>query len=93
VSGSTQMHPEHCRTSCSDERPINADAEGSTGCARCTAILLDRGSEAEKNFRLLMKAVGEAHAKTCESGAFNNIDEVPPWIIDRFDELVRKESR
>ena len=37
--------PEHDRTSCSDERPINVDPEGSTGCARCTAIHLDQGAE------------------------------------------------
>lgn len=34
-------YPEHCRTSCSDAEPINACAEGSTGCARCTALALD----------------------------------------------------
>lgn len=31
-------YPEHSRTSCSDEHPINADAGGS-GCHRCNAIL------------------------------------------------------
>lgn len=37
----TQYYPEHCRTSCDDESPINAEAGGSNGCARCTAIKLD----------------------------------------------------
>lgn len=38
-------HPEHDRTSCSDHKIINADAEGSTGCARCTALLMDQRDE------------------------------------------------
>lgn len=40
----TETHPEHDRTSCNDEGMQNADAEGSTGCARCTALVLDRDS-------------------------------------------------
>lgn len=39
-------HPEHDRTSCSDEDPCNAEAEGSCGCARCTSIHLIRGEAA-----------------------------------------------
>lgn len=39
-------YPEHDRTSCDDQRPINATAEGSTGCARCTAIKLDQRDQA-----------------------------------------------
>lgn len=38
-----ETYPEHDRTSCSEDNPnINATAEGSTGCARCTALLLER---------------------------------------------------
>ncbi len=37
-----QHHPEHNRTSCSDEEPSNAEPTGSHGCARCTALLLDQ---------------------------------------------------
>lgn len=40
-----QYYPEHDRTSCSDADPCNAEARGSCGCARCTAILLDQGDE------------------------------------------------
>jgi hypothetical protein len=40
-----QYHPEHHRTSCSDAHPINAEAGGSNGCARCTALLLDQRDE------------------------------------------------
>lgn len=39
-------HPEHDRLSCSDTAPINADPAGSTGCARCTAILLEQREQA-----------------------------------------------
>jgi len=36
-------YPEHDRTSCNESNPnINATADGSTGCARCTALLLER---------------------------------------------------
>lgn len=38
-------HREHDRTSCSDAEVFNADPEGSTGCARCTALLLDQRDE------------------------------------------------
>ncbi len=41
-NGHAQWHPEHARTSCSDSSIVNADPEGSTGCARCTALLLDQ---------------------------------------------------
>ena len=40
-----RYYPQHDRTSCSDAHPVNATAEGSTGCARCTAILLDQREE------------------------------------------------
>lgn len=53
---SAQSHPHHDRTSCSDAHPINADAEGSTGCARCTALELDRGAEAIQLIRDLIAA-------------------------------------
>ena len=33
-------YPEHDRTSCSDERPINAEANG-MGCKRCNAIFFE----------------------------------------------------
>lgn len=35
-----ENHPEHCRTSCSDEGRENADPTG-TGCHRCTALVMD----------------------------------------------------
>lgn len=36
-----QYYPEHERTSCSDSEPCNAEAGGSFGCARCTALAMD----------------------------------------------------
>ncbi len=51
---SAEYHPEHDRTSCSDEHPTNVDPEGSTGCARCTAIHLDQGAEAIQHLRALI---------------------------------------
>lgn len=50
---SSASHPEHDRTSCSDEHPINTDAEGSTGCARCTALDLERGYAAIELLRAM----------------------------------------
>ena len=39
-------YPNHDRTSCLEDNPkINATAAGSTGCARCTALLLERDAE------------------------------------------------
>ena len=53
VNERTQYYPEHDRTSCSDEDACNAEAGGSHGCARCTAILLDeRDALAERCERL-----------------------------------------
>lgn len=37
-----EYHPEHDRSSCSDGDLCNASPEGSTGCARCTALKLDK---------------------------------------------------
>lgn len=51
-----QYHPEHDRTSCSDESPINADPACSAGCARCTALLLDQRTELLTALRQLMDA-------------------------------------
>lgn len=34
-------YPEHDRDSCSDAAPTNSTPEGSTGCARCTALVID----------------------------------------------------
>lgn len=48
-----QYYPEHDRTSCSDADPCNAEAGGSHGCARCTAIMMDeRDALAERCERL-----------------------------------------
>lgn len=68
------FYPEHDRTSCSDDSPINADAGGSCGCARCTAILLDQrdellavaealiGSVTQQDERGNVYALGKLHA-------------------------------
>ena len=52
-------HPEHDRTDCSDRNTLNADPEGSTGCARCTALLMDAAADTRA------KALEEA-AKICD---------------------------
>ena len=51
-----QFYPEHDRTSCSDAYPVNACAEGSTGCARCTSLALERGTKAIALLRRLIAA-------------------------------------
>ena len=38
-------YPEHSRTSCSDEHPINADVTGH-GCWRCNAIFFTQAEAA-----------------------------------------------
>lgn len=40
-----ENYPEHCRTSCSDEHPINAEVNGHS-CLRCNALLFQK-QEAE----------------------------------------------
>ena len=42
MSTNAEYYPTHDRTSCSDTDACNATAEGSTGCARCTAIAMDQ---------------------------------------------------
>lgn len=42
-------YPKHDRTSCSDDHPVNATADGSTGCARCTSIRLGQRDELLKD--------------------------------------------
>lgn len=37
-----EHHPAHDRDSCTDQDMCNADPEGSTGCARCTALVMDQ---------------------------------------------------
>lgn len=39
-------------------------------------------------FDTLLRAVSEAGAKSCESGGFNNIDEVTPYILERYDAML-----
>lgn len=56
----TQYYPEHDRTSCSDLLPVNATAEGSTGCARCTAILLDQRDDLLEALKRILPAYREA---------------------------------
>lgn len=40
-----ENHPTHDRDSCTDHDQNNADPEGSTGCARCTALVMDQRDE------------------------------------------------
>lgn len=46
-------YPEHDRTSCSDADPCNAEAGGSCGCARCTALLLDQRDALQEQVQTL----------------------------------------
>lgn len=43
-------YPEHSRTSCSDEHPVNADVTGH-GCLRCNAIFFTQASNAFQALR------------------------------------------
>lgn len=55
-------HPEHSRTSCSDVVPCNADPVGSHGCARCTALKLDRAARMSQliaELRILLVQINE----------------------------------
>lgn len=61
---SSQYHPEHARTSCDDKHPVNADAEGSTGCARCTALHMDRGVAIAIAARALVKVIRDSGIST-----------------------------
>lgn len=42
-------HTYHDRSSCCDEDLCNVDPDGSLGCARCTALALDRAEEDAKD--------------------------------------------
>lgn len=53
-------YPEHDRTSCSDANPVNSEAGGSRGCARCTAILLDQRDELLAALQRLLPAYRQA---------------------------------
>ncbi len=75
-------HPDHSRTSCNDAKPINADPAGSNGCARCTALTLDRARWLEElvaELRILLVQINEDddgdHYKNLSAGALDLIDE------------------
>jgi hypothetical protein len=42
----------------------------------------------EKERKALWQAINDGACRSCESGAFNNIDEVAVYIIDRVGELM-----
>lgn len=79
-------HPEHDRTSCSDVNPSNAEPAGSHGCARCTALKLDRVtrmSELISDLRILLAQINEDndgdHYKNLSADALDLIDaEIQP---------------
>ena len=52
-------YPEHCRTSCSDERPNNADIRGH-GCLRCNAIFFEQAERDANTIIELKKALRSA---------------------------------
>ena len=51
-----KYYPQHDRDSCGDHSIVNATAEGSTGCARCTALLLDQRDELLVELQRLLAA-------------------------------------
>lgn len=65
--------PEHSRTSCSDDNPINADVEGH-GCWRCNAIAF---TKAEVDARLLLEI-----SRIAESAIKTNSRDKQDWRDD-----------
>lgn len=53
--GFASYYPEHDRTSCSDHDPSNATPDGSTGCARCTALIMDRATAKPPQFPTMLR--------------------------------------
>ena len=54
-----EQYPEHCRTSCSDEHPVNADVDGS-GCNRCNAIVFQQHSDRADEIETLRQRLADA---------------------------------
>lgn len=54
-------YPEHSRTSCSDEHPVNAEVSGH-GCLRCNAIFFTRAGVAFAEIADLAKRLEVANA-------------------------------
>ena len=55
-------YPEHDRTSCSDENPVNAEASGD-GCRRCNAIFFERAdamADALRWYAEMSRRMGDA---------------------------------
>lgn len=67
-----ELYPEHDRTSCSDAIPCNADAAGSHGCARCTALAFERGERAERLLMLAMQTLEQIATTPRNAGARRN---------------------
>lgn len=53
-------YPEHGRTSCSDENPVNAEVSGH-GCLRCNAIFFTKAKEAFLQVQKLEEKLGSAY--------------------------------
>lgn len=49
-------YPEHCRTSCSDDHPINADVNGH-GCLRCNALFFEKAERDSETVEALTKSL------------------------------------
>lgn len=75
-------YPEHDRTSCSDANPCNATAEGSTGCARCTALVMDRARPAPAH-PLADKLAAIAQGDTYDEAALNEAHALLKSIRER----------
>ncbi len=86
MSGVASYYPQHDRTSCDDAHPVNAEAGGSHGCARCTALLLDQREELLAALLLAQRLCDEAlpkfnwGASTLDANAIDLLNRAPVAI-------------
>lgn len=68
-----EYYPTHDRTSCSDTDACNATAEGSTGCARCTAIAMDKADTLQELIYKAHAAKGRYHTQIAMCNLFDAV--------------------
>lgn len=73
MSTNAEYYPTHDRTSCSDTDACNATAEGSTGCARCTAIAMDQADTLVDLINKVHKAKGRYHTQIAMCDLFDAV--------------------
>ena len=87
-----ELYPEHDRTSCSDAVPCNADAAGSHGCARCTALAFERGERAERLLKLAMQTLEQIATTPRNAGAKRNANATLRFIQTQMQPTKSKET-